>query len=958
MVLNPSGVRHSRGRLRIKDAGSVVTTEISLGTNVGGTARASYPNGLLTTDLAPMIVAVTANAAGGFPEARVACAIVEDAVDPGGIYADANDNPRADLGVIAFTQLGPASGLSGGSTTWTMPIGTRFGTMRVVVIMADSAASCRSIANVDAGATAQYHFDSDGNQARGSVATPALMDLREAGHMGRRAVVAGLDVDLGSQTYPARPTVTVNLDSAGGAGGASPINPKEVKLAVRYNVSASSGLPGTRPKGVLRRVPDLTAGLATAQYNLDNSFAVSMNPLDLVVGHDASLGDAITPSGEKPDLLALPGITIFGLTTAQHSWVFIHSSGHAAGLTFEPASGNVARLNAAQAGSGIGVRTTSAGGPVGVAAYASAAARDTQAPPETNFKRKSPTGSTLNAHPFLETWVVDALGNPVTAASFVLAIKRHPLGTTENQQTSVTGSGAAAGRLRWEYDVGTTDEAANQFKKTNPDPPDSRRHKDVLVTGNAFSGVNEPTTSASQVFGVNSEIHFGAMWTGDAVETTIDANGAPTGFAKRTKTLASGQLKHKLSSPINEATGQLVDLTAPVARDAASRAIDLAGAEALFGSKAIWNVTADVLELAAGEIAGGNADHALDAPLGYSSGSGGDNGFEGKDTSGDARSIAVYMAYADTRTQSQTFALSDDVTNVGFTADVGNYGYRRQLVQLVALDPDFVIVTTVDNPTAPAGASPTICVKTCKVLADGSLVERKPDAPPKVYISQIGNLGVPQSIVVSAPMTAINPDGEGKSANWQYTFQTPPNGSYGVTVSCLIAGGRPTGPGRAAFKVGVPDPDVQLAALLTHPPGGPHARHVEAGDVLHVLAFAHRRSTRQLVDLDTAPSCALLRPGTSGGLDYWDGAAWRDLTTEGPATLFVLQAEGAAKTWSRAFAPSPLADARDVVVVLHGLVGGVDYSSREEREIVGGSINRHDAYAFDPHGFLLGLPTR
>lgn len=952
MALTPNVVAYGRASLTAND--QFLTTQNLL--QLDADAGRAFPNAHVAgTTLA---VRATVSHREGTMDSFVAVAVVEDATDTNGAYASAADAPRTDLGVVSFQQLGRMSTIPQ-NALFNLDMGTKAGTLRVVIIFADSQANCRDRANVATGGTStQYHIDADGYLARGGLATPTAIAGAWLMWAGRRARAQSIVSSIEPrQVYPNRPTLTATLAPA--TTGTQFINPKALKIALRDRTAQANVVKLLRPTPT-------TAGVATTpQYNVDTDFAPALAAHDLVVGVNDTLGDTSTPAAEKPGLATIPGATIDGLTSSQQAWLVFDTGGHGAGLDTDPAAPSgtitVRRQAAVEVGSRISIFKDSGATQPGASAYLTAANRTAGGPVETRFKRKSPTGSTQNAHPFLQAWVLDAAGTPIPGVSFVLAIRRTGSGATENQQTLASGSGASAGRLQWEYDIGTTDEAGNSFKKTSPDAPGSYKQKDVRVTGNAFAGVKEPIASAAQVFGANSEIQFQSMWTGDLSEANVDANGAPTGFANRTKSLGSGQLKFKVCSLINEGTGILADESAPNPRDAAGRSIDVSGAEALLGAKAIWNLTAGSIEDAATEIAAGNANHALDAPLGYSLGSGGDKGFEGKDTSGDARSLALYLAYADSRTQEQSFALTTDLTDVGFSADVGNYGYYRQVVQFVALDADLVIVAVADETLHPAGASPTVSVRTGKLLPDGTLVERKPDAPPVIYISRVVAPTQPLADVVIANMTAINPDAQGKSAHWRYTYASPQNGTYGVTVSCLISGSRPTGPGRTVFKVGVPDPDLELLCLATHSPGGAHARHVEAGDALHVVVFAKRRSTGALVDLDAEPeppACALLRPGSAGGMEYWDGAAWKALPDQGPVASFALLPSQQHKTWALTFPASALLDPRDVIVVVYAKIAGVPYATQGAREVVGPLVNRHDAYAFDPIGFVTGLPTR
>lgn len=264
----------------------------------------------------------------------VAVAIVEDDSDCAGVYADASDNPIAPC--VGYALLGQMSTLTT-TTTASIALGNKAGTLRMVIIVGNDAASCRSTANVTTGgASSEYHMNTDGTSVLGGLAPVDTYTAKYAGWIGRRATVSSITPATGDWGYTAAKGSAVQLVPT--TSGTNFINPKQVKIGYRENGG---------PVNKVHRATPTTGGVIadSSTVNIDRDFPRVSTSHDIVVGLNGIWGDLTTPAAEKPGLAAF---NVGDLTDVQQGWLFIDTTGHGAGLTAETASNNtvVAKLNA------------------------------------------------------------------------------------------------------------------------------------------------------------------------------------------------------------------------------------------------------------------------------------------------------------------------------------------------------------------------------------------------------------------------------------------------------------------------------------------------------------------------------------------------------------------------------------------------------------------------------------
>lgn len=327
--------------------------------------------------------------------------------------------------------------------------------------------------------------------------------------------------------------------------------------------------------------------------------------------------------------------------------------------------------------------------------------------------------------------------------------------------------------------------------------------KYLKATGNAFAGANEPFTANISAFGTNSEIIFEDMWTGNAAEAVIITDGEPSGVPSRTKNIGTGELRFKLASKL-AATGAGVRITGRHnPRTTAGAIIPVTGVT-LAQAVAIYDQTSLAIE-----NAGASAAATLNKSTGY--GDTPNNGFESKDAAGNARTLDLILGAADTTGQRSTLLLTgnpgtaqwtiqrDPSANLGFTGDTGNYGYFIQRVSFVVVDPDLFIAACPSNSIPKPGSAVTITAKFGKFLPDNSTAVALCDGDPYIYIFRV--VGLSELVLVASDvMTVINPDGNGKSADWRYTYTPTVVAAYAVVVTGTSSGSRPPGPGKCQFR--------------------------------------------------------------------------------------------------------------------------------------------------------------
>lgn len=485
--------------------------------------------------------------------------------------------------------------------------------------------------------------------------------------------------------------------------------------------------------------------------------------------------------------------------------------------------------------------------------------------------------------------------------------------------------------------------------------------KIVQVKGNGFSVGKEPTVSALGVFGVNSEIVFSGLWTGDLANATIDANNAPSGVAGRTKNLGTGALRFKACSLINEATGRL-DIAGAFNPNDITAGPYVLTTDHIFGRYGSFNVSTSTLKQSPAND-GSDAQYALVSPLGYNSGSGGDNGFQQEAAPSDPGVLALYYAYSDIGTTRNSFTINaGSPETAGFSTDSGNYGLFRQQVQFISVDPNLLIQATVDDLTPPPNQTLRFTFQLNRILPDGSLSPTPTDVNGfRIYASQDQGLGQPlNDFITNAPTTEVS---GGTNTGWQYIFTPPANGSYAVSASCLTAtGSRPTAPARIVVEVGLADDNlvVQIGDTVTLPTEA--GNHIRKGVSFTFGLGLLSRASKQFVSLDTTPTVIIIgfvrATGQAVYLDSdlswknFDGVnvayEWPTILDPNPGcpNVYVLSFSATQSTtiWSDA-----TVGLTDFVYMGKCVKGGVTYNGQNQVRPSGGK-QQHRTWKFDPVG--------
>lgn len=983
MAINPVTKEYGIGHIGVEN--SAGTGQINLQMTASGGA---YPGRNLAHDSVSVTFTPLVNGTGVAPPAPVwAIALVEDGVDPAGEYTTADNDTSLATGVLAF-----ASGISiTNPTVLTYPAG-KHGMFRIIVIAADRAASARRISQVNTGgASIEYHHDSDQNTARGGLAVVITNDDTatriRTGYLWKETYV---DLVAYSQAGNLRygHTFTVQVSMKAGTY----INPKAMKGAFRtvtadgVNVDQGDGSTAGAP---YRATPNssgvVTFGVIASESNVirvDTDFAASQTDHYFHVGVNAALGDSTTPSGELPAFLTSGSIS--GTTTSQRSWIQFTPSVN--GTDFTNADRNRSRSTGTKRiASGFSIYQDSGQVTPGAKAYSSSAYTTAQ-----DLFRRPEVTATSHAIPFLETFVVDAYGNLLSGLSFLGKVRTQNASPQEENSQSVTsGTGGTVGRLRWNYTIGATHAAFNRFFEpgiarvagshatTGPDDPASPpatflnlaktgsdktgNHpnpkgsgtlsydgaqpaypKTVRVTGNVFT-TKEPVANATSVFGVNSEVFLEGMWTGDLGQAVVNANNEPTGTATRSKNLGTGALRYKVSSEIDESTKTLKTLGEFNPCDVAGRLYSVSGSDAMKGRRAAWNITTSTRHEAPTDDA--NSNYHLTGTLGYNAGTGGDNGFQSLAAPSDPGTLAIYYGYSPATATAQSFDLNASAPEqAGFNTDSGVFGYFRQVVGFIAVNPNYLIIVVVEKLIYPPDVSEVrIMARFLEFLPNGDVTPVKLDEPARIYISKDGGAGSAiEEVVANVQMDAIDPDINGKSANWEYFFDAPDNGSYSVAVSGLIQGSRPTGPGQTIFIVGESDPDISLLVDVGHSGTAHDGKHLIAGLPIEVNVIGFRESTGTLIDLDTGadqPKFALFRKNL---IEYLAAdLTWKNVITQGPVFFHSPTLNVAEKRWATTFETDSSWGVSDVVAVGRATYLGAPYEDKQFREFTGARF-QHD----------------
>lgn len=763
----------------------------------------------------------------------MAVALVEDATDVAGRYVVGG---ALQPGVLCYKDLGdeaapPATTTFGdGSGSAVLnPAITKAGTFRLVVIVANTAANAQDINAVVGGATSNFHFDSDNNNASGTLNTTTA-DLHEDGAYARRAIVTAVTpTPSANWRYGDTPSVAVTIQPS--SSGTTMINPKNIKFALSTNSSGS-----TRPKAT-RNIAVNTSGVANSgAYNIDTDFAANDTAHFHQLAVNAELGDATTPTGEKPALFQAPLPSVSGLSTSQLSWVIFNTDGHVSGFENE-AAGDVDHVRSSTAtlhiASGIRIYKDSAGATAGVGSFSSSAYTTIQ----DLFKRTGAVNTT-DAIPFLEAYLRDGYGGVLNAVD-VTATVRTQDGSDTVENTNSTLTTDSNGRIRWNYTISASHAAFNRFVKpaatrvtgshvsTGPDsvasppatfsniggsgdsdydPPFPAYPKKVRIAGREYGSL-EPTgtngtgsADVSSVFGANSEVHLDSIWTGLTTSALLDSNGVPTGPATRSQTLGAGSLRAKTTSLINESTGRVINVGEFNPKTVGGKSYDLAGAEVLKGRRAVYNSTTDAVIDAGTDFSPAGA-FDLDASLGYATTTN-NNSLDTIAPPIDPATMSYYNGFADTSAVRGTFTLTS-LSDVGFTSDSGNYGHKVQAITFYAVDLSLKVIVVSDRSQGAPNDSRRITCKVIRVLPDNTVTDAIPDIPLKFFVfAQDADAGDPLELIGEGSADPIPGPGE-DTADWEFTV-TPPIAAKAVKiyVTGSVGGSRIPDGGELQIQVG------------------------------------------------------------------------------------------------------------------------------------------------------------
>lgn len=712
---------------------------------------------------------------GGF----LTIALVRDASDVGGDFV----GPAA---VVEIQELGsPPTAGTIYSRTFNTP--TSPGTYRLVLSVAINQAGANDHSTIDTtGTSAQWATDSDGNTAQGGLSTQTFSS-RVSGSLHVFIDDATLTAP-DNQAYRDNPQYTVTGDLNG-----NPSNPKSIGVAVSPNADGTGAIKSNNA------VVNATGGFSFT-YNVDTQFPAAASDYYLHAYLDGNI------ASHKPDLYG-PGQTVVGLAAEQQSWTKFNT------VTAPLVKINDSRVRSAgdtTIGSGIYLYQDAGMTTPGVSSWRSAAYTTQQ----NIFRRRGPT-LTTNSSPHLQTYIFDALGNPINNLSVTMRVKRTVNGSTENTQNLTTD---ANGRLRGNYTLTNNAPAfstmvkagatrqANGHVATGPDsyltPPATFSigasdypadypgpypgyPRNVEITGNE-TGSNEPVATATNVFGVSSEILFEDTWTGPITSTDLDGNGVPIEAGSRDQALGAGSLKAKVCTLINEGNIKVITPSEHNPKDIAGRKI-VVTTDNLYLRRALFNATnKSVID------AGSNPNDSqtkLENSIGYNFNS---NSFDTIAAPSDSASMILYHGYADTLGQRDSFSLSvsGDSPVTGYTNDVGNFGYRAQTVTFAALDSTIKLIVIPDVIQSDPTLVRRFILKIIRLTKDPlePFVDALADEPP--LYSLYGGPATGKATLLETGL-ATQVAGEDAS-NWEVLFTVPVNYAAVKLYATAVSGGART----------------------------------------------------------------------------------------------------------------------------------------------------------------------
>lgn len=919
MAISPTEKRYGEAVLTLSQAAGTRTVTA---TCAGG----AYP----AKNLASASTTLTVNLAEGTtgltpPTGSWGLAAVRDNTDVAGDY----NGPAA---VLAYVALGTGGALPASVSLG--PINER-GHFRLVLMVGDTPANAQDITGVG-GTNGTYHFDSDNNNAEGTLSLLDPGATRVTGYNWRNTKLASRSYSqAGNLRYAHTTTITVDFDSG------TYINPKAIKVALK-----TSGADGTPQDGIYRPTPSTAGSATTVSIPVDTDFLAAATGYFLHVCIGAALGESLQ-AGETADFLTSGTIT--GTAADERHWLQFDNNGQT--LSGFTGSGNDRIVSDAAdktIGSGIFAKKDSAGTIDGVGCFSSSGYTTVQ-----RLFNRTYEASTQNANPFLEVYAFDAYGAALASISFQVQVERHSDNADENAQTIVTD---VNGRIRWNYTIANNHTAFNRYKTalntvdseaTAPvtipasDVPGSHPFADDIFTGpypaypkyvrlvgNAFAGVKEPNDLESSVFGVNSEgwsgvkgsrtSPTGGTYTSDAGQATDDANGVPTGVGRRTKGLATGAARVKpWTAEYDEGNNEIEFPSRYALRDVAGRQIPTtATSDFWFGRWGSWSVTFSTVDVAVGDMSGsGSNDMRLQGSLGYSP------AFLSLPAAADPSIVAILIGFADVSATRDSFGFTSDMA-YGFSSDVGNYGALKQIFQWIAVDPDLNFYVAADKTSLPPGDTIIVQAQMLRKLPDQSSAPIEPDAPLHIDVYRRNPSGSP-TVIASEDMVD-----SGDGINFTYTRTFAADGSenapYYVLVTGFKDGSRPPDAGDIGFTVGVQDLNLVLLAGDTPVATAEAGNHIRKGKSFLVGVGLFSRTTRKFVTVDSAPTVIVIGfVRATGQAVYLDS----DLTWKN------LDGTNAAYEWPTVLDPNPnspnvyllqFSDAQSDTIFGDGTVGLTD----------------------------------
>lgn len=908
--------------------------------------------------------------------------VYEDVVDGAG-GNNANHAVYLQLRAVASSTFpsenagGQFQVITSGSASFTAP--AKGGTYRYqLVVFSNGVANPPRQNQVDA--NGEFYFDTDNNSAfqDGGLGQPQahfdtyINSIRTSGR-GRQRVTVQSITGTGATQKQAGDTFSFSGDLHSDAV----VNPKQIRVGPSLAASAAS----VAPVESSNLTPAAATGVfgPTATFNVDTTYSATPANYRRRVWVGPVGGQASTLTAEKPDLLTLGGVTFAFADTNDQAWVIL---GAAAGLAQVGGSNfcveNTTNLNIA---SGITLWQDAAFTVPGVGCFFSTNYQFTD---RLKTRRQSASVDGPHGRPFLQTFIRDGHGQPLATKSVILETLDSD-GTIENTQTLTT---QGTGRRRWDYQIQPTHKAFNRFRRTSPDDPDALgthdlavptadvrkptgtktntypdpitptatrnfaaatfpgRAKDVRVSVNTTPAGERSNATQADVFAVSSEIIFAGMWSGNTTDTSIDANGAPTGPVTRSKVTAAGSFALKTSSLINESAFAIDDATRHNPTDVAGRPFSYSGSYTFPGRRALFDRTLSNVDDAGSNL---SAQEDLDGPLGYSNHGNPVNTFDTISAPSDATTYGYYQGFASTTAQRDTFGLAAGSSEVpGFTSDSGLYGYRILVLEYNIIRDDLKGALAIDPQNPTPGQTVRFKAKGFQVLPDKTEIELDFDDAPVVYIKDEAGAGNPMTGVTAITMTPI---GATPTGDYEATY-TPPNPVGGVRKTFVaygygkIAGSR-VSLDTVLITTGERNPAIDIVVDLLHSDQSNFGRHYVPGDPVKVTVTAINDDDGSVAPLDSSPvpSVALLR-AAGNSTQYWDEVfdAWRDANTDGPVIYYDLSMVG--NLWQRTFSGNIIDSDRDLVANCRVFIDGVPYFGERFREVTGQNF---------PHGKALSI---